>query len=568
MAVPWRFVEADERTVAELTQTLVLPEALARVLVARGMTDPPSAEKFLRKSMNDLLSPFELEGVSEAASRLAEAVRKNETILVHGDFDADGITATAVLTLFLRDLKAHVTPFVPNRLVEGHGISPRAVELAREKGATLFVTCDCGTSSKSEIEKLRWMGIETIVTDHHRSEETGLPALVVNPKRSSSRTMCDDLSGAGVAFMLVTALRARLREGGFFGERPEPNLKEVLDIVALGTIADMAPLVGQNRILVSKGLEQLTVSKRPGILAMRMSAGLSEALSIGAEDVGFRLAPRINAAARLGHADEALNLLLETDLGKAEEIAQRMEIWNIERKSLQAQMTRLASIDAERQLTAGEPVVFAASEEFHPGVIGLVAQKLAESYRIPSFVFAMEGERARGSARSRFGTDLMAAMESCRDLLISFGGHQEAGGCTIERKNLSEFQKRFRAATARQGIAATRELLIDASLNLGQLNERFLSSFNRLRPFGVGNPEPVFATKARVVGVPKEMGKDHVRVTLADEEGPTYGAVGFGMWRALGGVLKGDVEVAYTPEENEWNGRRELRIRLRSARRV
>ncbi|MFH1263267.1 MAG: single-stranded-DNA-specific exonuclease RecJ [Pseudomonadota bacterium] len=569
MAVRWRVVEADERTVAELNQSLALPEPLARLLVARGISTSDEAERYFRKSLTDLQNPRELHGVEEASSRVARAVTSQETVFVHGDFDADGITATAVLTVFLRDLGCRVIPFVPNRLVEGHGIAERAIALAAVERASLLITCDCGSSDRVAIGTLHASGIDVVVTDHHHlTGASELGAILVNPKAAGGRGACDDLSGAGVAFMLITAVRTKLRESGFFSGRPEPNLKDYLDIVALGTVADLAPLVGQNRILVAKGLEVLAVSRRPGIVAMRETAGLGNAGSIGAEDVGFRLAPRINAAARLGHAEEALNLLLEGDLLKAERMACDLEAWNLERKTVQAQMLRLATIEAERQAGEEEPALIVGHESFHPGIIGLVAQKLSESYRLPSVVFALEGETVRGSGRSRFGIDLFGALEACADLLVGFGGHREAGGCTLLRQHLPEFTRRFRAAVRQQKNAAPRELSIDASLKFGQINERFLSALDRFRPFGVGNPEPVFTTKARVVGQAKEMGKDHVRVTLVESGGPPVAAVGFGMWRSVGPVLRGDVEVAFTPEENDWNGRREIRIRLQGVRPV
>jgi single-stranded-DNA-specific exonuclease len=565
----WRVRETDDRAVSALISSLALPEPLARVLVGRGLGDPPAAERFLRSSLSDLVTPFRLDGMDAAAERFARAVMSGERVLIHGDFDADGITATALLTLFLRELGSDPIPFLPNRLVEGHGISPRAIEEARSGGARLVVTCDCGSSSAEEIRSLSKAGIDTIVTDHHLPPSTDdFPGILVNPKASDLRTECDDLSGVGVAFMLATALRARLRDLGFFSMRPEPNLKEHLDVVALGTIADMAALAGQNRILVSKGLEQLAVSRKPGILAMRGEAALPDSLSVTAEDVGFRLAPRINASARMGHAGEALALLLTRDSGEAIRLASRIESWNSERKSLQEQMLRTASVEAERQMAAKEPVLFSSSERYHPGVIGLVAQKLAELHETPAFVFAIEGGMARGSARSRSRIDLMAAMSRCADLLSGFGGHREACGCTLPVEKLPLFRERFRSAAREEGAAAPREVVVDASLNFGQVNERFFSIFHRMRPFGVGNPEPVFVTKARVVGAAKEMGKGHLRVTLTGEEGSTLQGVGFGMWRLLGGVLRGLVEIAYTPEENEWKGRREVRIRIRGARSV
>lgn len=563
----WRVVEADEDATQGLVHDLALPLAVARVLVARGYDSSKAAESFLTKSMKDLAHPLEMMGMRAAANRIFKAIKSQERILVHGDFDADGITSTALLSLFLEDVGANIISFIPNRLIEGHGISHRAIEQAKNGGVKLVITCDCGSSSEEEIQELSKLGIETIVTDHHHVDENfQAQAILVNPKAHQEPHDHEGLSGVGVAFMLVIAIRSCLREAGYFSQRPEPNLKAYLDIVALGTIADVAPLVGQNRILVAKGLEELSRTSRPGIQALKEITGLASNTWLQSEDVGFRLAPRINAAARLGHADDALALLLAKDEASAVRLARRLEDWNVERKQILEQMMRLAEMDAEAQVREGKATIVVASEHYHPGIIGLAAQKLCEKFGRPSFVFSLGTDLARGSARSRGGVNLVEALQACRHLLISFGGHMEAGGCTLNPKQLPEFQVCFEKAVCVLGVAAMREVVIDAEANLGHLNIGFLSSFNRLRPFGVGNPEPLFLSAARVLGPPKEMGKNHVRAVLRGSEGPAYAAIGFGMWKKLGSLLRGDVEVVYAVDENEWKGRRELRLLLKGAR--
>ncbi|MFH1018757.1 MAG: single-stranded-DNA-specific exonuclease RecJ [Pseudomonadota bacterium] len=570
MSAPWRIVRTDEERVERLARELSVSDTLARILVLRGFTTEEEAARFLRKSMVDLKGPFELAGMDRAAERVAHALANSEKILVHGDFDADGITATALLTLFLRSLGGAVTPFVPNRLVEGHGISPKAIEAAQREHAALVITCDCGISSHQEVAALRALGIDTIVTDHHAvPAQTPADAILVNPKLEENGTEQAELSGVGVAFMLVVAVRSRLRDTGFFADRQEPNLKDYLDIVALGTLADLAPVRGQNRILVAHGLERIAASRRPGLAAMRETAGLAQNASIQADDVGFRLAPRINAAARLGHADEALELLLTADPSRAAELARSVETWNSERKALQERMVRVARIEAERQVREGRRAVVVASPDFHVGVIGLVAQKLAEIYARPAFVFAVGGETSRGSGRSAGAIDLIAAMEDCRDLFLAFGGHREAGGGTVESRRLGEFETRFERAATRQGPNAVQEVLIDAELKLRQLSEEILCSLEQLRPFGVGNRTPLFLARARVVGGAREVGKGHLRVGLSDPEGShTFSAVGFGMWKPAHGDLKGLCEIAYSPEFNVWEGRKGIQLRLKGIRSV
>lgn len=564
MTGKWIIADADRAAVERIASSLELAPPVARVLVVRGITEPSDAEKFLRKSIQDLVGPESLHGGQEAAKRLARAVRNKEPILVHGDFDADGITSAALLTLFFRSLGLRVIPFVPNRLIEGHGISPRAIEIAKSEGIRLVITCDCGISSAKEIAQMSSLGIETIVTDHHSvPEKLPVHAILVNPKLSKESDSHEDLSGVGVAFMLAAALRAELRESGFFASRSEPNLKELLDIVALGTLADMAPLRGQNRILVSHGLEQIARSRRPGILAMRSRSGLKEVSVIQDEDVGFRLAPRINAAARLGHADEALEIFLSEDVSHAEKKADRMEEWNNERKLIQNRMIRQTEEEVRRQVTAGVPAIILASGEFHPGVIGLVAQRYAQEIGLPIFVFAIEGMMARGSGRSRNGIHLVRALESVTDLLEGFGGHEEAGGCSLEASKLGDFSDRFRAAVRAQGIGAARNILIDAEVDLTYLNERVFSQVDRLRPFGVGNAEPIFLSRARVAGGAREVGKGHLRMSVVGASGNKFSAIGFGMFERASTLSRSEIDLAFCLERNEWKGRSEIQLRLK-----
>jgi single-stranded-DNA-specific exonuclease len=564
MTSRWRIADADEERVAGLSRELSIHAVLARLLVLRGFGTVDAAERFLKKSMADLRGPFELAGMDRAADRVSRALLESEKILVHGDFDADGITATALLTVFLRGLGGDVEPFVPDRLVEGHGISSNAIQKAVSGNVRLVITCDCGISSGKEISELARHGIETIVTDHHSiPEEIPAGAILVNPKLGGEGDAQEDLSGVGVAFMLAVAVRSRLRDRGFFEGRAEPNLKEYLDIVALGTLADMAPVRGQNRILVAHGLDRLAVSSRPGLAAMRETSGLGDAIEIHADDVGFRLAPRINAAARLGHATEALELLVTDDPARAAALAGSMEEWNSERKALQERMVRIASVDAERQVREGRRSIVVSDPTFHVGVIGLVAQKLASLYLRPAFVFAVQGEISRGSGRSKGGIDLMAAMEMCGEFFIGFGGHREAGGGTVETQRLAEFGRRFELAVASQGADAVHEVLIDAELKLTQLNEEILCSLEQLRPYGVGNREPLMFSRARVSGRAREVGKGHLRAAFSDPSGGgAFSAVGFGLWKPAHAELKGLCEIAYTPEFNVWNGRKGIQLRL------
>ena len=511
--------------------------------------------------MRDLSHPLGLPGMQEAALRVEQALKNGEGILVHGDFDADGVTSTAILTLFLRDLGARVEPFIPNRLVEGHGVSMRALETARASGATLMITCDCGSSNAKEIESFFKEGIETIVTDHHFvGDSKDTHAIVVNPKAQEEGEH-EGLAGGGVAFMLMAAGRAHLREKGFFESKPEPNLRDYLDVVALGTVADMAPLMGQNRILVSEGLAQLARSTRPAIIAMKDEAGLT-GRSIGTDEIGFRLAPKINAACRLGHADEALSLLTSASLDGARKLAKNLEAWNTERKGLQERMVQVAFSQAVEQAERGSPCIVISSSDFHSGVIGLVAQKLAETFFRPVFLFSVEGEFARASARSRRGVDLHRVLVDCSDLMVQFGGHAEAGGCLAKTSDLPKLKERIVEAVSRQAKDPVRTLVIDAEVRLEEIDDAYWERLRRLAPFGMGNPTPIFSASARPAGPPRQVGQGHVKATLTASDGRPFDAIGFGLWEKAQGL--GEVwRIAFSLEENHWQGRVSIQLNLK-----
>lgn len=560
----WSLHEADEQEVERISRETSLPYVIARVLYLRGIRSNELIQKFLKRSIHDLTHPLELSGMREASLRIALAIENKEGILIHGDFDADGITSTAILYLFLKSLDCQVHSYIPNRLYEGHGVSMKALSLAKEKDLKLMITCDCGSSNAKEIELFFQEGVETIVTDHHHvGDSSTTKAIIVNP-RYAEDSGHEGLAGVGVAFMLMTCVRATLRDRGFFKTRTEPNLKEYLDIVALGTVADMAPLMGQNRILVSEGLQQLVASRRPGILAMKNRTGLKDS-SVLTEDIGFKLAPRINAAARLGHAEDALALLVSTDPQKADRLANQLEAWNTERKALQEKMLHICLSQAEAQVKQGLSCIVISSAEFHSGISGLVAQKLAEIFYLPVFLFAVEGELSRASARSRSGVDLHHVLDECADLLLQYGGHEEAGGCSMLTKNLPDFRSRVETVVSQLNRRA-RSLSVDAEISLDHVDELFLKKLHQLRPFGMGNPEPLFMARGEIAGAVKKVGDKHLKATVVARDGRPFGTIGFGLWNETTSMLANEVDMVFSLEENVWQGRRSIQLNLKAIR--
>ncbi|MEZ4845749.1 MAG: single-stranded-DNA-specific exonuclease RecJ [Bdellovibrionota bacterium] len=519
----WKLREIDSIKAEAISNHFGFPKSVAEVLIGRNYDTPEKVKQFITVTLESLGSPFVLHGMTEACDRLALAMREKQNILIHGDFDADGITSSALLTIFLREIGVQVETFIPNRLTEGHGLSRRFLDLAVEKKAQLVITCDCGSSNEKEILVLKTHGIDTIVTDHHHITKPIPSAIVVNPKHDHTEEQPEELSGVGVVFMLLMALRKKLREEGFFEGKSEPNLKKYLDIVALGTIADMAPLIGQNRILVLKGLEELQKTTRPGILAMKEKSGITAAQTMNSFDVGFKLAPRINAAARLGYSMEAFEIMVADHPLTAAHLSSQMEEWNASRKKIQTKMVDQCQKELFRQIDENEILVF-ASRDFHPGLIGLAAQKICSDTGKPAFVFRVEDEIAKGSARCRSPYQLVEIMDSVKDLLMEYGGHSEAGGCKLLTKDLQEFTRRIQLKAMEQKSSGPESCAwVDAFVHADDLNLELQQQLSKLGPFGIGNPEPLLMTHA-MVGSVSEVGQGHMRVTLRSPRGEHFPA--------------------------------------------
>lgn len=571
MGATLKWVEraVDVKLIEAFSVHLGVSPLLAKLLSARGAASTDEAQNIIKKSLSQLISPIEIPELEAAANRLATAVLEDEGIVVHGDFDADGISSTALMTLFFRDIHARVYPFVPNRLIENHGLSMRALEVAQSNKAKILVTCDCGSSNAKEILAFQKEGMEVIITDHHQvGDSKDAPCILVNPQ-NSMRAEHKDLAGVGVAFMVLTVVRKILREKNFFNDqRPEPNMKQYLDVVALGTLADMAPLTQQNRILVSFGLEELRNSTRPGIMAMKELAGLNLGHEVRSDDVGFRLAPRINAAARLGFAQDALCTLTAQNESEALEFAQRLEKYNQERKEKQEKMYQMALSLCELQELKKLPVLMVGHASFHSGLNGLVAQKLAENFFKPVFVYSVHGDILKASTRSRGGIDITAAMQENAQRLKQFGGHKEAGGCELKSENLNAFHEGMCQAVKKQ-TQAEPILWVDGEVSEQDLNVESIQMLKSLAPFGMKNPEPIFTATFKVWGDPKEVGTGHLKVRLlADTSG--FDAIFFGKWHEHKTTFGKDrkVKVAFTPEINVFNGSSRVQLRVVDAKPV
>lgn len=537
-----------------------LPPLVARLLVNRGLVDADDILAFLDPTLGRMSSPFDLPDLEKASARLAQAVRNREPVIVYGDYDADGLTATALLHQFFTELGVPCIPYVPDRLTEGYGLNIPALESLAGK-ARLLVTVDCGVSDIQEVAWARDQGLEVIVTDHHELPPELPPALaVVNPKRAAGESPFHLLAGVGVALLLALGVRSELRETGWFEQHPEPNLRAYLDLVALGTAADVVPIIGENRILVRQGLQVMEETQRPGLVALKEVANLGNR-HISFRDLVFRLAPRLNAAGRLGQARGALKLLLAAEPAQARIQAQYLHQLNRQRQSLEEKVLSQAAALIKAQGLKDRPVLVLAKEGWHPGVLGIVAARLAEEYHKPAALVSLQDGQGRGSARSIEGFHLFEGLKACRQWLVKFGGHAAAAGFAIRAEDLAGLQETLEAAFVSQmGTAPPRPALkVDAAVDFGDLDNGFFEHLEHLRPFGPGNPEPVFTAAGLQCLSSRVVGERHLKVQLAQKnlvrEAIAFDAAAFH-------PLTGFLEAAFSMRLSYFQGRLTPEIRL------
>jgi single-stranded-DNA-specific exonuclease len=547
----------DPGLVGELSTALSIPEALASLLVLRGYGSAGDARAFLRPNLTGLSDPMTWADMPEAVAAVQGAVRRGEPILIHGDYDVDGQCAAALLTRVLREAGALAHAFVPHRVRDGYDFGPAGLARARELGARLIITCDCGITAVEAVRAARAEGIEVIVSDHHLPGDA-LPqaTAVLDPRRPDCASPDKHLCGTGVAFKLAQALVPALG-------LPDTLPWHFLDYVALATVADVVPLVGENRILVRHGLKLLATSRWPGLAALVAAAGLA-GKPLRAGHVGFILAPRLNAAGRIGDAGNGLRLLLTDDPEEAAKLARELETLNARRQEMDQQI--LASAEAALAAQGGEQdrAIVLAADEWHPGVIGIVASRLVERYGRPTFLIAWDGDTGRGSGRSIPGFDLHGALHRVGDRLEKFGGHSMAAGLTVRRARYDEFRVAFLEVAAQ--LLRAEDLVpaqrIDLEVPLANLSEDLERLMRHLEPCGMGNPAPVFGVRgARAVGA-RRVGTNHLRFVLDDGSG-ALPAIGF-QWadQVPDGWLEHPLDVAFRLERDDWQGRSTLQARV------
>lgn len=535
----------------------------ARALVGRGIATVTAGSEFFDSRLASLPDPLLLPGMPIAADRLATAVARGEKIAVHGDYDVDGITGTALLTETLRALGAEVVYHIPLRLRDGYGLSAEAIRHAAAAGARVIVSVDCGISAVEEAALAASLGLDLVITDHHQPPEI-LPAAcaIVNPALPGSLFPSRELAGVGVAFFFLVALRKVLREQGFFRQRAEPDLRLGLDLVALGTIADVVPLRHVNRLLVKAGLGVLANGCRPGLQALKKVAAVEE-VTCGA--VAFRLAPRLNAAGRLEDAALGVELLLAEEPARATEIAELLDGFNRERQQIEAETLQQAIERLDRG-EGQERVVVLADSRWHPGVIGIVASRLVERYHRPTVLIALGEGGGKGSARSVAGFHLYQALQRCAGFLEGFGGHECAAGLTIAEERIPAFAEAL-DQVARE-VLKEEDLLPcyyhDGEVLLEEISPAVVQEIASLAPFGAGNPEPLFIARGVRSHQLRPVGTNHLRFT-ARQGGYSFSCIGFGL-ADRAGDLQGELDLLFTPVLNDWRGAVAVNLRIKDYR--
>ncbi len=556
----WTFPDADEAGVRALAQLAGVSTVVARLLVTRGVTDAVVARRFLEPDIaRDWRSPSSIPGMDACADEVADAVRRGSRIAVFGDFDADGVTATALLTAGLRRLGADVSPVLPHRAKDGYGLGPSSIERLLAESPALVVTVDCGISSAVEVEALLARGVRVVVTDHHEpgdSVPTGVP--VADPKLPGAPF--SGLAGAGVALKLLQAV----------GERTgQPDLwLDYTDIAAIGTIADVVPLLDENRALVAHGLERMRRDPRPGIAALASVAGI-DVRAISAERTAFGLSPRINAAGRIADPGDALDLLLEEDPARAATLARRLDEYNRARQAVEADLVGLARESAEKAYTPGDRVLVLAGEGWHPGVRGIAAGRLASLYGVPVVLFTIEDGVATGSGRSAAGVDLHAAVSECAALLTRFGGHAAAVGVTLPAADVEAFRSRLATSLATLSEEAfIPSLALDAEVRLADVSRELAAELAALEPFGHSNPKPLLASRGVFMNGRKRVGADadHLRFEAYDGVA-SVAAIAF-RCPDIDRVTDtpAAVDIAYQVDVETWKGRERLQLMVRDLR--
>ncbi len=574
----WFVNRTNPEYIKYLSKTSSISPVLAQILINRSIKTPEQIISFLNPNLAQLSNPFTITDMETAVKRILKAAEQNETVLVYGDYDADGITATAIVLKILKTLSINAYYLIPQRMVDGYGFKPHSIKYAKQVGATLIITVDCGITSMETVSLCKKEGIDVIITDHHepvRSQESGarsqnkdekiitsnflLPNAfaVINPKISNPQSPVSNLSGAGIAFKLAHAF-SNINDSLF-------NIYDFLALATLGTIADVVPLTGENRIIVKEGLKLIEDATNPGLHALKQVSRIGKK-DLKAGLLLFTLIPRINACGRISEATDAIKLFLTDSYDEAMDIALWLEKLNKERQQIEESIYTEAMQHLSKK--SKNPVIILSSEGWHRGVIGIVASRITEAVYRPVILFSIEGSFARGSARSIPSFDIHRALTRCSDYLITFGGHRQAAGLELMTEMIPYFEEhinKFASETLTEKDFVPL-LEIDADVNLSDISSHFMKELSMLEPFGIGNSEPLLGSKRLEIMYPKIVGNNHLKMKLR-QKNQYFDAIGFDMGSYYEQLTGSNiVDAVFTPSINEWEGNRIIQLHLKGIR--
>ncbi|MCI9015609.1 MAG: single-stranded-DNA-specific exonuclease RecJ [Clostridia bacterium] len=552
----WELCNTNAEKIDNICNKFKINKLIATILVNRGIINEKDIKIFLEPTREDFYNPFLLPDMEKAVERIIKAIQKNEKILIYGDYDVDGITSTSVLKKFLSKRGANVSQYIPNRLEEGYGLNIETIKEISQEGYTLMITVDCGISGIEEVEFANDLGIETIITDHHETLET-LPAAlaVINPKRKDSEYPFNQLAGVGVVFKLIQAIGIKLN-------LEEKEYLQYLDLVCIGTISDIVPLVDENRVIAKLGLKLVNVTKNLGLKYLLQAAGYKQ---IDSNTISFGIAPRVNACGRMGHASEALQIFLSEDEQEVKRLTEKLNEYNKIRQDTERKIVEEALSKIEKNKEQLNSAIILGSENWHHGVIGIVASKITEMYFKPSILLCFEEDMAKGSGRSIPGFDLHKALCKCSSCLEKYGGHGMAIGLTLKKEKFDEFKQKFEKIANKSKISEILPIIyIDTEISAQDMTTDIVKQLKQLEPFGEANKMPLFIYKGLKINSIRALteGK-HLKLTLKDDN-VIIDAIGFNMGNLVEDYLIGDkIDIVGSLEINSFNGIETVQINLR-----
>ncbi len=561
----WRLSSVSKDIQDKLSLDLGVHPIVSQILASRDILTSEEGARYLAPSLKDLHSPFLMKDMKKGVHRLARAIHNREKIMIYGDYDADGITSVVVLLKFLRDAAATVDYYIPDRLAEGYSLNKGAIERMKADGVSLLITVDCGISDHEQIAHAQSLGIDTIILDHH--EVSGpVPEAVaaINPHQADCQFPFKHLAAVGIVFNFLIALRGVLRQDGFWNGKAYPNLKQYLDLVALGTIGDIVPLVDENRIFAKIGLGLITEEWRVGLKALKEVCGIDNQ-SVDSAKASFNLIPRINAPGRIASPQDAVQLLMTNDMEEARQIARKLDSHNRKRQDIEKAILKEIIDDIEGSSSHEKGRVFVyASSKWHPGVIGIVASRLVDRYYRPAILISLKDGVGKGSGRSIADFDIYQGLKKCDSLLLSYGGHRFAAGISIREEDIASFASQLEeiVSTDTKESDFVSQTLIDAQCNLTDINHRLLTEIDRLAPFGTCNPEPVLCVRNVSIASPAVVGNNHLRMRI-NSDGVSCNSIWFSKGQYMQAIAGSAVDIVFTPQINNWNGSSDIQLKMK-----